>query len=211
MLPTFSGVTLPDFCAILARQRSRLSQIYQQCIKCIVFFHNFALWRMKYNNPASPLSRFLNNTGVEIAQTANQPATINAHQGGITTASRHHTANASNLPLKCTMNCGGTAWIVIRRPPKRQPPTILTKISCCGLPEKRYNGVKLPPCRLKVKPSENSCTPPTQNWLLNSKRKPQRAWSCLINRLRSRGYIALNIKKAVNSVDVKACGQQHAP
>ena len=162
-------------CAILVRQRSRLSQIYQQSIKCIVFFHNFALWTTKYHNPVSPLSRFLNNMAAEIAQMANQPQTINAHQGHITTASRHHTANASNLRCRCTMNCGGTGLIGIRQPPKRQPPTILTKISCCGLQEKRYNGVKLPPCRSKVKPSENFFTPPTQNWLPNLKRKPQRA------------------------------------
>jgi hypothetical protein len=43
------------------------------------------------------------------------------------------------------------------------------------------------------------------------KRKPQRAWSCRKNRLRSRGYIAFYVKKAVNCIDVKACGQQHAP
>lgn len=211
MLPTFSGATSPDNAPFWFGSASRLSQIYQQCIKCIVFFHNFALWRMKYNNQASPSSRFLNNMAAEIAQMVNQQQTTNAHQGHITIASRRHTANASNLQLKCTMNCGGTAWIGIRQPPKRQRPTILTKISCCGLQEKPYNRGKLPPCRLKVKPSANSCTQPTRNWLPNLKRKRQRGWSCRKNRLRSRGYIALNIKKAVNGVDVKAWGQQHAP
>ena len=170
----FFGGNFTRQCAILVRQRSRLTQIYQQCIKCIVFFHNFALWTTKYHNPASPSSRFLNNTGAEIARMANQPATINVHHVGITIASRPHIANASNLRCRCTMNCGGMALIGIRQPPKRQPLTILTKISCCGLPEKRYNGVKLPPCRSKVKPSANSCTQQTQNWLLNLKRKPQR-------------------------------------
>ncbi|NBW11300.1 MAG: hypothetical protein EBR82_25040 [Caulobacteraceae bacterium] len=70
-------------CAILVRQRSRLIQIYQQCANCIVFFINFATWIMKYHNQAIPASRFLNNTGAEIAQMANQPQTINAHQGHI--------------------------------------------------------------------------------------------------------------------------------
>jgi len=207
----FFGGNVTRQCAILVRQRSRLSQIYQQSVKCIVFFTNFATWTTKYNNQASPSSRFLNNMAAEIAQTANQQAITNAHQGHITTASKPHIANASNLPLKCTMNCGGTAWIGIRQPPKRPRPTILTKISCCGLQEKRYNGGKLPPCRSKAKPSADSCMQLTQNWLPNLKRKPQRAWSCLKNRLRSRGYFAINIKKAVNRVDVKACGQQHAP
>jgi len=186
----FFGGNVTRQCAILVRQRSRLTQIYQQNIKCIVFFTNFATWRMKYNNQASPSSRFLNNMAAEIAQTASRPQTTNAHQGHITTASKPHIANASNLRCRCTMNCGGTAWIGIKRQPKRPPPTILTKISCCGLPEKRYNGGKLPPCRSKVKPSANFFTQPTQNWLQNLKRKPPRAWSCLKNRLRSRGYIA---------------------
>ena len=171
----FFGGNFTRQCAILVRQRSRLTQIYQQCIKCIVFFINFATWTTKYHNPVSPSSRFLNNTAAEIAQMANQPATTNAHQGHITTASRHHTANALNLRCRCTMNCVGTALIDTKQPPKRQPLTILTKISCCGLQEKRYNGVKLPPCRSKVKPSANSCTQQTQNWLLNLKRKPPKA------------------------------------
>jgi hypothetical protein len=170
----FFGGNFTRQCAILVRQRSRLSQIYQQSIKCIVFFINFATWRTKYHNPVSPSSPFLNNTGAEIARMANQPATINAHQGHITIASRHHIANASNLRCRCTMNCGGTGLIGIRRPPKRQRHTILTKISCCGLQEKRYNVVKLPPCHSKVKPSANFFTQPTQNWLPNLKRKPPR-------------------------------------
>ena len=171
----FFGGNVTRQCAILVRQRSRLSQIYQQCIKCIVFFHNFATWTTKYHNPVSPSSPFLNNMAAEIALMANQPAITNAHQGHITTASKPHIANASNLRCRCTMNCGGMALIGIRQPPKRQRHTILTKISCCGLQEKRYNGVKLPPCRSKVKPSANSCMQPTQNWLPNLKRKPPRA------------------------------------
>ena len=171
----FFGGNFTRQCAILVRLRCRLSQIYQQCIKCIVFFHNFATWTTKYHNPASPSSPFLNNTGAELAQMANQPAITNAHRGHITIASKPHTANASNLLFRCTMNCGGTALIGIRQQPKRPPPTILTKISCCGLQEKRYNVVKLLLCRSKVKPSENFFTQPTRNWLPNFKRKRQRA------------------------------------
>ena len=139
------------------------------------FFSQFCYMDNEIPQPGKPVITFLNNTGAELAQMANQPAITNAHRGHITIASKPHTANASNLLFRCTMNCGGTALIGIRQQPKRPPPTILTKISCCGLQEKRYNVVKLLLCRSKVKPSENFFTQPTRNWLPNFKRKRQRA------------------------------------